>query len=173
MAKIGSLVRRFFSTISSDDEDSSSFPLDTTRQSIVFQSSSTGPLSVELSRRISNGSMNTRSCSASPSQHHHRLSKLATVESDSENSFFYGNPILSEAHKVIDRRLSAPLVRHISNYYTRRFPSATLNEADEDSIVKKMPTTSLSSCTSRTSQTRILRISFSTTRKSIELADRR
>ena len=150
MAKLGSFLRHLFPTLTSADDQTSSFSNVPSRKSIVIISPSTPPLSSDRLKPIGMKSLTSKSCSSSPSQIHRATSK----QIDDHERIANGNQFLSDAHKLLDRRVSAPLIHHISNYFARQCPSEGLTPTDEEALMSALPRKSTYSNTGRTLDTR-------------------
>ena len=143
MAKFGSFFRRLFTSLVSEDQDSDPFPSAQSRKSIVIISPSTPP----LPGRPALHPVTSRSCSASPRLPSHPMTKQKTLGADSEPGAEHVRPVLPKTHKVINRRLSAPLIIHTGTYHSRQRSSAIVDECDEDALISPLQRLSLSSTT--------------------------
>ncbi|CAF0984922.1 unnamed protein product [Rotaria sp. Silwood1] len=144
MAKLGSFIRRIFTSFTSDNDCSSS-PIPDSRKSIVVISSltpssqSSVPTTTKLSQLTAHTSL---SCSTSP----RAITKQTTMQIDSnKNGNSNSNFLSSNINKCINRRLSAPLTIHASAHHHRQYRSAIVDETIEQALISPLQRLSLSS----------------------------
>ncbi len=157
MAKLGSFFRRLFISFTSDDDDysppppvpppSSSSSISPSRKHIIILP----PLTPRLESKTIISQMNpitSRSCSSSPRLSYRPITKQTTIQIDNtnrENSTV--NFLSSQKTKSTNRRLSAPLIIHVSTRHHRQYRSAIVDESLEEALIFPLQRLSLSSTT--------------------------
>lgn len=140
MAKLTSFLRRMFTSITSDDEYSTSEP----RKSIVIIPPLTPPSIISSNKLPPN---TIRSCSASPRLITRSIIKQRTIQVDSrQHGNSHLNFLSSNTSKSTNRRLSAPLIIHASTHH-RLHRSAVFDEAIEEALISPLQRLSISSPT--------------------------
>ncbi|CAF1122397.1 unnamed protein product [Rotaria sordida] len=149
MAKLGSFIRRLFSSFTSDNDCPSSPTLDTRKNIVVISSlTSSSQSSVPTATTIIKPSQlishTSRSCSTSPRS----IIKQTTMQIDSnKNGNSNSNFLSSNTNKCINRRLSAPLIIHASTHHHHHnlYRSAIVDETIEQALISPLQRLSLSS----------------------------
>lgn len=159
MAKLGSLFRRFFTSLTSDNDCSSS-PLSSpsapvARKSIVLiqtptesSSSKSATLSITTTKTVATtcqlDTKTSQSCSTSP----RTMTRQPIIYTDSHSSESQNSNFLSSyTNKNVNRRLSAPLIVHASTQHQRSHRSALLDQTVEEALISPLQRLSLSSST--------------------------
>jgi hypothetical protein len=142
MAKLGSFLRRLFTTNSSGDHrPSSPSRLSEPHKGILIMP----PLSSSKLSPSKLTTITTRSCTVSPQPLPHTVIKQTTVHVDNMNVTSNSNFLSSDINKINNRRLSAPHIVHTSTHYQSQYPSTIVNEDTEDALLSSLHRASFSS----------------------------
>ncbi len=134
MAKLGSFLRRLFTTNSSGDHRRSS-------PSVISEPKK----NILVMPPLSPSKLTTRSCTVSPQPLPHTVIKQTPVHVDNMNVTSNSNFLSSDIHKINNRRLSAPHIVHTSTHYQSQYPSTIVNEDTEDALLSSLHRASFSS----------------------------
>jgi hypothetical protein len=63
------------------------------------------------------------------------MAKRTTIQVDNQNGSGHMNLILSNMHKPINRRLSAPMIVHASTHHYRQHRSVVVDESFEEAVL--------------------------------------
>lgn len=151
MAKLGSFFRRLFTSLTSDNECSSSTIPDSRKSIIIIgpftppppklSQTDTAPAATQTFQLTAN---TTQSCSVTPRV----IVKQRTIQIDgSGNENLKPNFLSSTTNKCCNRRLSAPLIIHASTHQYRPHRSAVVDETVEQALISPLQRLSLTSNT--------------------------